>query len=288
MELYQLRQLIAFSEYGTLSKAAEMIHTSQPALSRSMQNLERELGVPLFARTKNRIELTETGMLAARYAQAVVSAHNDMVQAVREADRRLHSLSLGSIAPMPMWKLTPIVSKLFISKTILSDLKETEADLIRGLDDGTYNMIILLHPIEEIKPDGTPKYICKPFIREELFVLLPISHRLANRKTLQLKDLRGEKILIYNKIGFWYSVCKRKIPDAVFLEQSELSALREIVYASELPSFRTNITNAYDGVPQGKVVVPLSDPEVNVQFWCVCLAERKREYTDLFKLIERS
>ena len=264
-----MRQLIAFSEYGTLSKAAEMIHTSQPALSRSMQNLERELGVPLFARTKNRIELTETGMLAARYAQAVVSAHNDMVHAVREADRRLRSFSLGSIAPAPMWKLTPIVSKLFISKTILSDLKETEADLIRGLDD------------------GTPKYICKPFIREELFVLLPISHRLANRKTLQLKDLRGEKILIHNKIGFWYSVCKRKIPDAVFLEQNELSALREIVYASELPSFRTNITNAYDGVPQGKVAVPLSDPEVNVQFWCVCLAERKREYTDLFKLIER-
>ena len=281
-----MRQLIAFSEYGTLSKAAEMIHTSQPALSRSMQNLERELGVPLFARTKNHIALTEVGVLAAQHAHVVVSAHDNMIGAVREADRRLRSFSFGSIAPAPMWELTHIASKLFTGKTIQSDLQETEEALIRGLDDGTYNLIILLHPLEEIKPDGTPKYICKPFIREELFVLLPISHRLANRKTLQLKDLRGEKILIHNKIGFWYSVCKRKIPDAVFLEQSELSALREIVYASELPSFRTNITNAYDGVPQGKVAVPLSDPEVNVQFWCVCLAERKREYTDLFKLIE--
>ena len=234
------------------------------------------------------IEFTETEMLAARYAQAVVSAHNDMVHAVREADRRLRSFSLGSIAPAPMWKLTPIVSKLFISKTILSDLKETEADLIRGLDDGTYNMIILLHPIEEIKPDGTPKYICKPFIREELFILLPISHRLANRKTLQLKDLAGEKILIHNKIGFWYSVFKRKIPDAVFLEQSELSVLREILYASELPSFITNIINTYDCALQDKVAVPLSDPKVNVQFWCVCLAEKEAEYIDLFKLIESS
>ena len=288
MELYQLQQLVALSEYGTLSKAAEMIHTSQPALSRSMQNLEKELGVPLFTRTKNRIELTEIGMLATRYAQAVVSAHNDMVQAVREADRRLRSFSLGSIAPMPMWKLTPIVSKLFINKTIHSDLQETEAALIRGLDDGTYNMIILLRPIEEIKLDGTPQYICKAFIREELAILLPISHRLANRKTLQLKDLAGEKILIHNKIGFWYSVCKRKIPDAVFLEQSELSALREIVYASELPSFITNVTNTYDCIPQDKVAVPLLDSEVNVQFWCVCLAERKREYIDLFKLIESS
>jgi len=227
-------------------------------------------------------------MLAARYAQAVVSAHNDMVQAVREADRRLGSFSLGSIAPAPMWKLTPIVSKLFINKTIHSDLKETEADLIRGFDDGTYNIIILLRPIEEIKPDGTPQYICKPFIREELSILLPISHRLANRKTLQLKDLAGKKILIHNKIGFWYSVYKRKIPDAVFLEQSELSALREIVYASELPSFITNIINTYDCALQDKVAVPLSDPKVNVQFWCVCLAEKEAEYIDLFKLIESS
>jgi len=48
MELYQLRGLIAFAECGNLSKAAEAVHTSQSALSRSMKNLEDELGVPLF------------------------------------------------------------------------------------------------------------------------------------------------------------------------------------------------------------------------------------------------
>ena len=118
MELYQLRQLIAVAECGTLSKAAEMVHTSQPALSRSMQNLEAELGVPLFTRTKNSIALTETGMLAARHAQIVVSAHNDMIQVVKEADRRLCSFSFGSIAPAPIWEMTPIVSKAFAGKTI--------------------------------------------------------------------------------------------------------------------------------------------------------------------------
>lgn len=251
-----------------------------------MKNLEDELGVPLFSRTKNTIALTETGTLAVRHAQIVVSAHNDMIRTVREEERRRHSFSFGSIAPAPMWELTPIASNLFAGKTASADLKETKADLIRELDDGTYNMIILLRPIEEKNPDGTPRYICKPFIKEELSVLLPVSHRLAKRKTLQLKDLAGEKILIHNKIGFWYSVCKRKIPDAVFLEQSELSALREIVYASELPSFITNITNTYDCVPQDKVAVPLLDSEVNVQFWCVCLAENAREYQALFKAIE--
>ncbi|MGP1454821.1 MAG: LysR substrate-binding domain-containing protein [Treponema sp.] len=178
------------------------------------------------------------------------------------------------------------MSKAFADKTIHTDLQETETALIRGLNDETYNLIILLRPLEEKNSKGNPQYLNKPFIKEELSVLLPLSHRLAKRKSLQLKDLAGEKILIHNKIGFWYSLCKLKIPDAVFLEQSELSALREIVQASELPSFRTNITADYDAVPQGKVAVPLSDSEVNVQFWCICLAEKEREYRELLKLIE--
>ena len=147
MELYQLRQLVAFAEYGTLSKAAEMVHTSQPALSRSMQNLEAELGVALFSRTKNHIALTEVGVLAAQHAHVVVSAHDDMIGAVREADRRLRNFSFGSIAPTPMWELAPIASKVFTGKTIQSALQETEASLIRRLDNGTYNLIILLRTV---------------------------------------------------------------------------------------------------------------------------------------------
>ena len=251
-----------------------------------MKNLEDELGVPLFSRTKNTIALTETGTLAVRHAQIVVSAHNDMIRTVREEERRRRTFYFGSIAPAPMWELTSIARKLFEGKTVSADLEETEAPLIRGLNEGAYNLIILLRPLGETDSGGKPRYRNIPFIRENLFVLLPSTHRLAKRKTLQLKDLAGEKILIHNKIGFWYSVCKRKIPDAVFLEQSELSALREIVYASELPSFITNITNTYDCVPQDKVAVPLLDSEVNVQFWCVCLAENAREYQALFKAIE--
>ena len=55
MELEQLRQLEAIASNGTLSKAAEQLHLSQSALSRSIQRLEDELGTPLVDRTKNRM-----------------------------------------------------------------------------------------------------------------------------------------------------------------------------------------------------------------------------------------
>ena len=64
-ELYQLEQLLAVAACGTLSNAAEQLHISQPALSRSMRKLEDEIGVELFTRSKNRMELNENGRLAA-------------------------------------------------------------------------------------------------------------------------------------------------------------------------------------------------------------------------------
>ena len=48
VELYQIRQLLAVAEYGSLSAAALSLHVSQPALTRSMQKLEREFDVTLF------------------------------------------------------------------------------------------------------------------------------------------------------------------------------------------------------------------------------------------------
>ena len=82
-------------------------------------------------------------------------------------------------------------------------------------------------------------------------------------------------------------MCKEKIRDAVFLEQIELSALREIVSASDLPSFRTNVTNNLDSIPSDKTSIRLSDPEVNVRFWCICLIEKEAEYAALFDAMEK-
>lgn len=61
IELYELRQFVTFAETGTLSQAAEILHLSQPALSRNMKKLEDDLGITLFERKKNRIELNKNG-----------------------------------------------------------------------------------------------------------------------------------------------------------------------------------------------------------------------------------
>lgn len=87
-ELSQLEQLVCFAQCGPLSRAAEQLHLTQPALSRSMQRLEEEFRVPLFERRRNRLVLNENGLLAVQYARRVLDQAQDMLDQVRAAPSR--------------------------------------------------------------------------------------------------------------------------------------------------------------------------------------------------------
>ena len=80
LDLLELEQLAAFAEYGTLSKAAQELHISQPTLTRTMKRLGEEFGVPLFVRGKNKIELNETGAEAAACAKRMLALAEHTLQ----------------------------------------------------------------------------------------------------------------------------------------------------------------------------------------------------------------
>ena len=72
MELRHLQYFLMIAREGTISGAAQVLHLSQPSLSRQMQDLEHELGCKLFDRGRRRIELTEAGMRLRRRAEEIV------------------------------------------------------------------------------------------------------------------------------------------------------------------------------------------------------------------------
>jgi len=78
MELYQLKTFVAVAEEGNLTKAAERIYASQPAVSGHIKALEEELGLPLFVRTPRGMQLTEVGKGLKLKADSVLQAAEDM------------------------------------------------------------------------------------------------------------------------------------------------------------------------------------------------------------------
>ena len=79
MELNQLKQLVTIAKYGNISKAAEELLISQPALSRSMKRLEEDLKVSLFDHYTNKVILNQNGELVVNYANKILNEINSMV-----------------------------------------------------------------------------------------------------------------------------------------------------------------------------------------------------------------
>ena len=86
MEIRQLRYLVAIAEHGAVSKAAEKVFVAQSALSYQLAQLEAELGVPLFLRTRRGVELTEPGRAFLAHAVAILRQVEDARASVRSAD----------------------------------------------------------------------------------------------------------------------------------------------------------------------------------------------------------
>ena len=260
-EIYQLEQLLAFAECGTLSGAAERLHLSQPALSRSMQRLEAELQVPLFDRQKNKIAFNENGRMAAEYARQVLDKCQDMISRVQSFDRSQRTILIGSCAPMPLWEIPPALSDLYPDRTISSEMRENDL-LLQGLRDDVYQLIILPYPVEE------PGISCVKYGEEHLYFSLPPAHPLSGSKGLYMRDLNGETMLLRNRLGFWRELTLRKMPDTRFLEQEDM-AFDELVRSSALPIFTTDAALARGGAPLNRVNVPILDREANVTYYCL-------------------
>ena len=132
IETYLLEALVAFNRYKTLSAAAENIHISQPALSRSMQKLEDILGVSLFDRSKNKITLNETGKMAASLAERILQEEEEMIHMVRNFDSSLHTISIGYSIPVPMYEIPSFINRLYPDMAISSDMQDEEM-ILKGL-----------------------------------------------------------------------------------------------------------------------------------------------------------
>ena len=276
-ELYQLEQLLAVAEQGTLSNAAEQLHISQPALSRSMQRLEAELQVTLFNRQKNKIELNENGRMAVDYARKIMEQSQDMISRVQACDRSRRTILIGSCAPMPLWEIPPLLSDLYPDMTISSEIRENEV-LLQGLRDGLYQLVILPHPVDE------PGITCVKYGEEHLYFSLPPAHPLSGSKGLYMRDLNGETMLLRNRLGFWRDVTDKKMPDTRFLEQEDI-AFAELVRSSALPSFSTDAALRRDGNPANRINIPILDEEANVTYYCLYKPHGRNDLSAFLKAL---
>ncbi|MCD7807835.1 MAG: LysR family transcriptional regulator [Erysipelotrichaceae bacterium] len=279
IEIHQLEQLVCIAESGTISKAAAKLHISQPALSRSMQRLEDDLEVQIFDHYVNKVVLNENGALIVERSKEILSSINSMVAEVQDYSKRHQMISVASCTPAPIWDLNPLIKEIYPNINITSKILDKDA-LINVLKSKDYHMVIT--PFEVNDKD----IICIPYIEEDLYLSLPPTHHLANNKEVSFHDMDGETMLLYSNIGFWYDMHIKDMPNTKFLFQDDRNTFVEVVKASSLPSFTSNLSIKREGTMNHRAIIPFSDDNAHVTFYLNILKENKKQYQDIIYKIE--
>lgn len=191
MEIKQLQSLVAISEHGTFSGAAKALDTVQSNISAHIARLEKELGTVLVDRASG--TLTDEGEMVLNRARRILHEMEDI-------DADIHSLGeeaigdcrIGTLGTTARWLMPPLLNSLTrhhpgVRTTIIEGA--TSALLLR-LASGEVDAAIVHFPIQDPSLDVTELFA------EELLLLAPTKHVLAERESITLEELSEFPLLL--------------------------------------------------------------------------------------------
>ncbi len=196
MELRHVRYFVAVAETLSFRQAGKQLHVSQPSLSVQIKQLEDELGVALFRRSKQRVEITRAGEVFLSAAREVLLRLKQASAAALHAESgEVGTIRLGFIPTASFQILPRLLEKIRSTLPLVNvELREgSESPQITGLRSGTFDVCIghLSRTYDQIEN--------MLLIRERLVVALPEGHRAARKKYVELRDLEGELLIMPSK-----------------------------------------------------------------------------------------
>ncbi|BAZ07004.1 LysR family transcriptional regulator [Calothrix sp. NIES-3974] len=187
--LDQLRILRAIAAEGSFKRAADSLYVSQPAVSLQVQNLERQLDVPLFDRGGRRAQLTEAGHLLLSYGEKILSLCQETCRAIEDlqnlqggtliigASQTTGTYLLPKMIGMFRQKYPDVAVQLHVHST-----RRTAWSVVNGQVD-------LAIIGGEIPGELADSLEILPYAEDELALILPVSHPFAKQETIQKEDL---------------------------------------------------------------------------------------------------
>lgn len=197
MELQQLEYFRVVANFQHMTRAAETLNISQPALSKSIAHLEQEVGAPLFDRQGRSIVLNRYGQMMLKHAEHMLQEWEKAKQEIQDLVSPGHGeVTLGFIHTLGMSivpELMAEVRKVFPHLNFTFS-QSTSLRLLRQLEAGEVDMC-LTQPIQST----TVQVKWRKLWSEELFVIVPKNHRLAARDSIALHEIAGEPFISIRK-----------------------------------------------------------------------------------------
>lgn len=198
----QVHAFLEVAQAGNLSRAAEALYVTQPALTARIQALEKELGESLFVRTGRGVRLTDAGRVFLPFAQRSLAALTDGRQALTD----LRSASAGRLAlgaaPAVSTYVLPPALKRFVARHPRVDVAvrtgHSEEILEMVLHDEV--QLGLVRSIHHPDIDATPLY------DDELVLVCTPQHRFSRRGTVELAEVGRERLVMFDRTSSYFDL----------------------------------------------------------------------------------
>lgn len=157
--LRQLRYFLALAQQGHFTRAAEVMHVTQPALSMQIRALEEEVGSPLVERTPGGVVLTPQGRAFEKHARQVMTAMAGLEQGMRLPGQggRLMLGMIPTVAPYLLPEALPILRARDLTRDL--HLREAQTDrLVEELSQGRLDVAVVATPPEDDDLVATPLF----------------------------------------------------------------------------------------------------------------------------------
>ncbi len=193
--LDQLRILKAIATEGSFKRAADTLYVSQPAVSLQVQNLEKQLNVPLFDRGGRKAQLTEAGYLLLSYGEKIITLCQETCRAIEDLQNLQGGTLIVGASQTTGTYLLPRMIGLFRQKypdvSVQLQVHSTRRTSW-GVANGQVDLAIIGG---EVPSDLQETLQVIPYAEDELVLVLPVSHPFAKIDTIQKDDLYKLKFI---------------------------------------------------------------------------------------------
>lgn len=214
MDLRALMSFVTVCRLGNITRAAEALYISQPALTRQIQELEQELGCQLLVRSTRSLSLTENGYLFMLRAQEILDLAKQAKNEVSENGDILHGVIRVGIVESKIMDYFADAVVQFNKKYPHVQFEVYSADgddLKRNLDENKLDMALLIEPVESAKYTKIPIEVTEKWglvIREE--EVSPKKKTLSYEEIIERTLILPRRYIILSEISSWFKVPESK------------------------------------------------------------------------------
>jgi len=197
MEIRQIQYFLSIVETGSFSAAADEQYISQSSLSKMVIALEKELGVPIFDRSKRKVFLTEAGEAFLGHARKLDAAYKSMMVEMDGYKSNADSFSIAAIPILTQYGITTSIAQFRdLHPHLHFQLEEIDGlNILPALDEHRFDLAITRHNFL-----NHAQYDSLEIFKDKMMVVVSTNNRHAKRSSISLKELSNDNFIVFDKV----------------------------------------------------------------------------------------